>query len=307
MKIPFLRLGEGLKTLSQFDIKQYRDQEIDTILITRNIQKIEKGAFHQFKKIKKVIFEAYSECKEIQEHAFSQCFSLQQVILPLSLEIIGRRAFAFCLSLTQIAFSVNVNLISQEAFYYCISLPKVYIENSYVSVQKNAFEGCYQVKEFYIGSDKYLTRQIHDRLALYKNTHNFQDKIFCRAVDVDEINQGNITGTKLYFIWTRIGLYQGYGKNLHEALDEYNFEVGHKQLTREIGELTPDSEINMSQYRLLTKDCKAGTEEFLISKNIPLDATMKISDVYALSEGYGRSYLLEKIMKKGSKKNGQDT
>lgn len=63
----------------------------------------------------------------------------------------------------------------------------------------------------------------------------------------------------------------------------------------------------MSQYRLLTKDCKAGTEEFLISKNIPLDVTMKISDAYALSDGYGRSYLLEKIMKKGSKNNESKT
>jgi hypothetical protein len=34
---------------------------------------------------------------------------------------------------------------------------------------------------------------------------------------------------------------------------------------------------------------------------------MKISDVYALSDGHGRSYLLEKIMKKASKKNEQET
>jgi hypothetical protein len=45
MKIPFLRLGEGLKTLSRLDVEQYRDWKIDTIIIAREVEYIQQGAF----------------------------------------------------------------------------------------------------------------------------------------------------------------------------------------------------------------------------------------------------------------------
>jgi hypothetical protein len=107
--------------------------------------------------------------------------------------------------------------------------------NENISLKESVFEGCPGVNQFIIGTQKYKTRRIHDRIALYQKTHFFKDKMFCRAIDIKEIVEGKIFGDNIYFIWTKAGFYQGYGKNLHEALDEYNFECGSKQLEKELG------------------------------------------------------------------------
>jgi hypothetical protein len=84
-------------------------------------------------------------------------------------------------------------------------------------------------------------------------------------------------------------------------LNEYRFLCGRNKLRAELGEITPDTEITLEQYRALTYDCKSGAEEFLIAHNIPLDSKMKISDIYQISKGEGKSYLLGKIMEKEQK------
>lgn len=296
LKLRFCKIGEGRQILSASDVRKYKKYDIEILCISKSVQKIAFGAFHGCVGVKSIIFEAGSECEEIEEHAFSGCVYLTRITMPLSLKIIGRRAFAYCPFIETLLIPWSVTEIGEEAFWYCVNLKSVNILNPSINTCKHIFTGCYILENVQIGAVKYLTQMLHDRIALYKTTRKFQDKLTCRAKECTVISQGQVQGPVVYFIWGDDDRFHGYGKNLHEALEEYEFEVGADDLRKEMGVLTADTEISMSQYRLLTKDCKEGVEEFLLANNINFDDKMKIRDIYEKAGGQGRSRLLQKII-----------
>ena len=67
---------------------------------------------------------------------------IKKVILPDTLEEIGRCAFANCTGLTEIEIPSSVTSIGEDAFANCTGLTEVTIPNSVTSIGWNAFSSC---------------------------------------------------------------------------------------------------------------------------------------------------------------------
>jgi hypothetical protein len=84
------------------------------IVISSSVRVIGKG---YFPRLQSVIFEDNSHLSEIAERAFSST-EVEIIVLPSSLEIIGRSAFALCSKLSNVAFEDDSKLkrIEERAF-----------------------------------------------------------------------------------------------------------------------------------------------------------------------------------------------
>ncbi len=67
---------------------------------------------------------------------------LTSIIMPDSVEVIGKSAFAACSALENIRLSENLTEISQDAFYSCNALSNISIPASVTKIGDNAFTGC---------------------------------------------------------------------------------------------------------------------------------------------------------------------
>ena len=74
--------------------------------------------------------------------AFRDCTNLKSVVIPDSVEEIGRRAFEGCIGLTSVAIPNSVKEIGGRAFNCCSGLTNVSIPNSVEKIGYNAFAGC---------------------------------------------------------------------------------------------------------------------------------------------------------------------
>lgn len=85
----------------------------------------------------------------IAENAFENC-SISRIVLPSSLNKIGRRAFADCSNLVEVVLNEGLEEIAPWAFYGCNSLVKIKMPSSLGSLGYNidggVFEGCISLK-----------------------------------------------------------------------------------------------------------------------------------------------------------------
>ena len=80
--------------------------------------------------------------KEIDELAFYQKTNIIQVILPDSIERIGKNAFNGCSSLEKVSFGKSLRTIEGKAFYECGKLGAVTVPNCLTSIGEKAFYYC---------------------------------------------------------------------------------------------------------------------------------------------------------------------
>ena len=71
--------------------------------------------------------------------AFENCNNLTEVMLPDSLQSIGKRAFYSCDKLTAITIPAKVTAIEDEAFYWCEALTDVRFQGTVANIGQNAF------------------------------------------------------------------------------------------------------------------------------------------------------------------------
>ena len=83
----------------------------------------------------------------IGKRAFWYCDSLRQVIITNSVTSIGDEAFSECISLQHIIISNSVISIGKETFYQCVSLQQISIPNTVTIIGDNTFEQCISMKQ----------------------------------------------------------------------------------------------------------------------------------------------------------------
>ena len=93
-------------------------------------------------KIKSVVFEEGSLCQSIDAYAFRDCEYLTRVVLPDSVETIGRYAFDGCTRLSHIDFGKDLLSIGSYAFGDCAELVTVSLPDSLTSLERAVFDGC---------------------------------------------------------------------------------------------------------------------------------------------------------------------
>ena len=68
------------------------------------------------------------------------CHNITSIVLPDSIESIGRHAFSHCATLKSIDIGDGVTSIGEYAFYKCYSLEEIIIGKSLKQIEKEAFE-----------------------------------------------------------------------------------------------------------------------------------------------------------------------
>lgn len=74
---------------------------------------------------------------------FYRCYALREVVLPSSLQSIGRCVFQECIKLTGIVIPEGCRKIGEGAFDGCWALTKVTFQEGCASIGNGAFEDCH--------------------------------------------------------------------------------------------------------------------------------------------------------------------
>lgn len=72
-----------------------------------------------------------SNIERIEEYAFGKCRSLKQIVLPATVNYVGKEAFKDCESLETVLFTSNGCKIEDHIFEGCQALKKVVLPASY--------------------------------------------------------------------------------------------------------------------------------------------------------------------------------
>ncbi len=81
----------------------------------------------------------------LSDGCFENCTSLTSVVLPNSLETIGKHAFRGCTALRGIRIPDSVSRIGIEAFYGCSALEAIALSDSVTYIGPGAFGSCDQL------------------------------------------------------------------------------------------------------------------------------------------------------------------
>lgn len=75
---------------------------------------------------------------------------LQKVVLPDSIQKIGKSAFSHCSALTQIDLPQYIKTIPEQCFSHCIALKEIRIPEYVTNIQKYAFYNCIKLEHIYL-------------------------------------------------------------------------------------------------------------------------------------------------------------
>ena len=81
---------------------------------------------------------------------FATCINLKEIILPNTLETVGKRAFYGCTGLESVVVGTGTTTIDSSAFYDCSSLSAVTLPSGLTSIASSAFYNCSALAEITI-------------------------------------------------------------------------------------------------------------------------------------------------------------
>ncbi|MCR5165256.1 MAG: leucine-rich repeat domain-containing protein [Thermoguttaceae bacterium] len=158
-------------SLTVITARKIDDIILKSVVIPKDVQEIEDGAFEDCKTlvsvviprgVKKIGKKAFKDCtslvsvempkglKEIGEYAFYCCSSLTSLKIPRSVTEIGGHAFASCSSLTSVVIPKGVRVIWEETFSRCFGLASVVIPETVTEIGYAAFGGCCSLRHVVI-------------------------------------------------------------------------------------------------------------------------------------------------------------
>ncbi len=111
---------------------------LEKISLPSSLKVIEKGALSHtgLKEIKGL---ENTQIKRIEDKAFSYG-KFKVIILPSSVEYIGKEAFESCLNLEYIYIPSSVKVIEEDAFKNCKNLKGIYLEGTILPTYKDTIE-----------------------------------------------------------------------------------------------------------------------------------------------------------------------
>lgn len=111
---------------------------IEEIIVSDNIIKIEQTEFANMKNLKKVVLA--DTVADIENNVFASCFELEECNLPSSLTAIKDLTFYRDYALKSIEIPRNVTEIGKEVFCLCLSIEKIEVPSSVKKIGEKAFE-----------------------------------------------------------------------------------------------------------------------------------------------------------------------
>ena len=142
---------DGLPVKSIGDLSYYRNPDLTSVTIPRNVTEIEGVAFKGCRRLKVFSVAAGNTCyKSVRGLLLSKDGKtlvavpggLKRVVIPSGVECIGKEAFFECEQLVSVTISDSVTRIEHGAFWRCRRLKDVKIPASVTSVGERAFLEC---------------------------------------------------------------------------------------------------------------------------------------------------------------------
>ena len=130
---------DGVKYIGMIGKYPFKDREdLTSITLPEGVERIETYAFCGCKSLKRVILP-----KTLQEIGrFQDCTSLEEIVLPDGLRSIPAHTFQRCSRLKEISVPGKVEWIGGQAFASCINLRSVTLPESIQEIGDDAFLGC---------------------------------------------------------------------------------------------------------------------------------------------------------------------
>lgn len=136
LTIPSTYDGKQINSIGNYGFSN--NSEVEKIIISEGITKIERQAFENCPNLKNVVLP--KSLKTIEYGAFNSCTSLKEIILPEGIKKIEDSTFSYCSSLQSIKLPDSVESIGESAFSYCTALETINFPKSLKSIGYYAFE-----------------------------------------------------------------------------------------------------------------------------------------------------------------------
>ena len=142
---------DGLPVKSIGDLSYYRNPDLTSVTIPRNVTTIEGVAFKGCRRLKAFSVAAGNSCyKSIRGLLLSKDGKtlvavpggLKRVMIPAGVQCIGKEAFFECEQLEAVTIPDSVTRIEEGAFWRCHRLKDVQIPSNVTSVGDRAFLEC---------------------------------------------------------------------------------------------------------------------------------------------------------------------
>ena len=123
--------------VTEINRKVFENSDIQSIVIGKNVTKINHDAFNNCSLLKKVTLPD----SLVTLSGFEDCISLEEIKIPASVENIGDSAFEGCSGLKKVDFSSNAALtgIGDDAFRGCTSLEGLEIPDTVTRIGTKPF------------------------------------------------------------------------------------------------------------------------------------------------------------------------
>lgn len=105
--------------LKREEVKQWKSDNVESIIIPPSVTEIESDCFNSRKTLTEVIFEEESNLEKIGQRAF-QGSGLKTFKIPKSVETIGNSCFSKCENLSEVTIENDSNLEKIDANVFCI-------------------------------------------------------------------------------------------------------------------------------------------------------------------------------------------
>ena len=122
------------------------DKNSKKIVIPEGTKYIPDSAFQDFKDLEEVILP--SSIEQIGKAAFSGCSSLKKINLPEGLKIVEQQAFANCKSLEEVTIPSTLEYFSYGLFSYCHNLKTINCHDSINYIDDFALYNCRNLTNF---------------------------------------------------------------------------------------------------------------------------------------------------------------
>lgn len=133
------------ETVKMIGAGSFAWSDIESVLISSGVERIEENAFKRCRALREVVFE--NGCKRIGDGAFSSCSKLTSVHIPDSVNEMGARVFEDCASLIQVTLPNGLHKIGARAFANCTALSEINAPRGLTEIGGHAFNGCHSLSE----------------------------------------------------------------------------------------------------------------------------------------------------------------
>lgn len=131
----------------------YKCEALETVMIGNGMKEIPDYTFYGCKALKNVVFATGGGIERVGRYAFRDCVKLSEINFGDSLKVMDDYSFFGCSGLTELVIPNTVESIGKYAFRNCSSLTSVVIPETLVTIGKHAFYGA-KIATFYCEAEE---------------------------------------------------------------------------------------------------------------------------------------------------------